>query len=110
MKRHSVVQQSGPTSVPLINEDYNPFTDERYPPVAKDWENKDLEIEGWVVVDKPKLGDVASAGGHVGIVSGDGTTVSASSREGKVVENDWGFRSDQEGKVTFRRYVGKTDR
>ena len=103
---YDALEESG-AAVPLINEDRNPFTDEKYPPVAKDWEDKEKEIEGWVVVDKPKPGDVASDGKHVGIVSGGGTTVSASSREGKVVENDWGFRPDQEGKITFRRFLRK---
>jgi hypothetical protein len=58
-------------------------------------------------------GDVAAqkisysdASGHVGIVTGPGKTVSASSVTGTIVENDWGFRSDQQGEVVFRRYVG----
>ena len=101
---YDALEESG-AKVPLINDDRNPFTDEKYPPVATDWEDKEKEIEGWVVVDNPKTGDVASDGKHVGIVSGVETTVSASSREDKVVENDWGFRSGQAGKITFRRYV-----
>ena len=102
---YDVLEESG-AEVPLIHDGRNPLNKEGFPPVAADWENKDIEIEGWVVIDSPKPGDVASYDGHVGVVSGDDTTVSASSNEGKVVENDWGFRTSQKGKVTFRRYVG----
>ncbi len=78
------------------------------PPLASQWADKDQQIDGYVVVDKPKPGDVASDGGHVGIVSDTGKTISASSASNakKVVENDWGFRPQQKGKITFRRYVG----
>jgi hypothetical protein len=57
-------------------------------------------------VDDPKQGDVAAINGHVGIVTEDGKTISASSQTNDVVENDWGFRKIQKGRVTFRRYVG----
>ncbi len=81
----------------------------QYPPLAGQWADPDAEIPGWKVVTEPKPGDVAAirqnysdASGHVAIVSGDETTVSATGTE--VVENDWGFREGQ--KPVFRRYVG----
>lgn len=93
--------------IPLMHRSRNPLSDDRYPPVAADWRNPETEIEGWVVVKKPEPGDIVSDGDHMGIVSGDNTTISASSTENKVVENDFGFSGDPK-KVTYRRYVGKT--
>ncbi|KAI0217613.1 hypothetical protein LSAT2_030654 [Lamellibrachia satsuma] len=56
----------------------------------------------WVLVTgTPRRGDVAACDGHVGIVTGPGTTVSAA--RNKVVQNDWGFRPGQT--TTFWRYV-----
>jgi len=75
-------------------------------PSAKDWGNENLDIPGYRVVTTPQPGDIASNGFHVGIVSGDGKTLSASSLSGRVVENDWGFRQRDRGTITFRRYVG----
>ena len=46
-------------------------------------------------------GDVAAAGGHVGIVTGKDTTTSAA--HNSVVMNDWGFRAGQ--RPTFWRYT-----
>ena len=48
-------------------------------------------------------GDVASFSGHVGIVSGNGLTISATLHNG-VVRNDWGFRTGRT--PVFRRFVG----
>jgi cell wall-associated NlpC family hydrolase len=79
------------------------------PPSARNWANKGLNIEGYETVDDPRSGDVAAFNGHVGIVTDDGKTISASTKEDKIVENDWGFRTYQKGKVTFRRYVGKKE-
>jgi hypothetical protein len=56
------------------------------------------------------VGDVAAYDKHVGIVTEEGKTISASSKTNTVVENDWGFRPHQKGKVTFRRYVGKREK
>ena len=78
------------------------------PPSARNWETAN-DIEGWKIVRDPKPGDVAAYYGHVGIVSGPNRTISAASPErgDAVVENDWGFRPEQKGKVVFRRYIGK---
>lgn len=80
----------------------------KYPPLAGQWADKSEDIPGWKVVTSPQPGDVAAipgnysdASGHVGIVSGSNTTISATAN--KVVESDWGFRDGQ--KPTFRRYV-----
>ncbi len=48
-----------------------------------------------------KDGDVAAWAGHVGIVTGQGTTTSAAATS--VVKNDWGFRNGQY--PTFWRYT-----
>jgi hypothetical protein len=79
------------------------------PPTAGEWASLFQKIDGWAVVTDPQPGDVVAeaanysdATGHVGIVVGDKLTASASAKEGgRVVENDWGFRSDS--KPTFRR-------
>ena len=81
-------------------------------PSASDWANASKEIPGYQVVTVPQPGDVASNGAHVGIVTGAGKTVSVTSREdrpeeyGHVVENNWGFRKENEGTMIFRRYNG----
>lgn len=75
------------------------------PPLAGQWFDTDLEIEGFEIVDEPQPGDVAASKTHVGIVSGDGKTISASSKTDTVVENEWGFREKEKGKIVFRRPV-----
>jgi len=87
------------------------------PPTAADWANPFFNIPGWIVLrsDQPPMpGDVAAvqeniysdATGHVGIVTGTGLTTSFSSIVQQVIQNDWGFRNNNGGWVTFRRYVG----
>ena len=78
------------------------------PPSANDW-HKD-NVPGYdPVKGAPQPGDIASDGSHVGIVSGAGKTISVTTANpkapeyGHVIENDWGFRKAQEGKVTFWR-------
>jgi cell wall-associated NlpC family hydrolase len=102
---YDVLTEHG-AQVPLIHHGDGSKSDEKYPPVAKDWANKELEIEGWGFVDAPQPGDVAAFDGHVGVVSKNGETISASSKTNTVVENDWGFRTQQKGKMVFRRYTG----
>lgn len=56
---------------------------------------------GWPVVhDLPRPGDLVALDGHVGIYTGNGMTISASTDRG-VVENAWGFRNKQ--KPVIRR-------
>ena len=72
-------------------------------PTAAEWEDPETNIPGYPVVDEPQPGDVAAEDGHVGIVSeapdaesGErGATVSHSDLQGRVVENDWGFRPER---------------
>ena len=79
------------------------------PPTAGEWADRTLAIAGWKIVTEPEPGDVvaeahayADATGHVGIVVGDKLTSSASALVGgQIVENDWGFRTDD--RPTFRR-------
>jgi hypothetical protein len=73
-------------------------------PSASDWHRG--KVPGFVRVENPMPGDVVSNGAHVGIVSGKGKTVSASSKTGHVVENDWGFKPMQEP-VSFWRHKGE---
>jgi RHS repeat-associated protein len=77
------------------------------PPAANQWGDKNCHIKDypvvWPIPATPSIGDIISDGHHVGIVSGPGTTVSAA-RPG-VVNNDWGFRPDQAGKLVIRRYT-----
>ena len=99
--------------VPMrIRFSWREFGNVKYPPLAGQWANPNETIPGWEVVTNPRPGDVVAmkedysdASGHVGIVTGPGTSVSVSSLTGTVVENDWGFRPDQKD-VVFRRYVG----
>ena len=52
--------------------------------------------KGFRKVSTPSVGDIISNGSHMGIVSTPGkTTISASSRDNAVVENDWGYRPGQ---------------
>jgi len=82
------------------------------PPTAGEWATTAIVIKGWKIVTEPQAGDViaeahqyADATGHVGIVVDSGQTASASALEGgMIVQNDWGFRSDNS--PTFRRYIG----
>lgn len=80
-----------------------------YPPLAGQWGDPSVTIPGWEVVTDPQPGDIAAikqnysdASGHVGIVSGPNSTISATNDQ--VVENDWGFRPGQQ--PVFRRYTG----
>jgi hypothetical protein len=84
-----------------------------YPPLAGEWADPLLIIPGWEIVKNPRPGDVAAqksshsdASGHVGIVTGPGTTVSVSSKTDTVIETGWGFPPHTQDAVVFRRYVG----
>gem|GEM_PF-5045324 len=96
------------------------------PPTAEQWADPDFRIDGWKVVQnsEPKPGDVVAqkikysdATGHVAIVTTvvptknggyTGFSVGTSSHlGGNIAHTNWGFRAAQEGKVVFRRFVGK---
>jgi len=76
-------------------------------PSASDWHKG--KVTGFErVTGTPLPGDVATNGTHVGIVSGKVKTLSVTSIErnpdyGRVVENDWGFRPENSGTMTFWR-------
>ena len=84
-------------------------------PTAGEWADPENKIPGWIVVRHPHPGDVAaimdSLGdrvndtGHVAIVTDPalGLTVSVSSMNGRVVENSWGFRNNQQPTFNFQR-------
>jgi hypothetical protein len=78
-----------------------------WPPRANDWANPNVQISCCPVVDEPQVGDVIAqsnpaGSGHVGFVSGMGKTISATPWWG-AIENDWGFRPAQRGRMTYRR-------
>lgn len=79
------------------------------PYVSKQW--KAGEVPGMKLVgngmdglDKSQPGDIITDGQHVGIISGPSLTISASSAESKIVENDWGWRYGTRGDMTIFRY------
>ncbi|MDI6835749.1 MAG: RHS repeat-associated core domain-containing protein, partial [Rhizobiaceae bacterium] len=89
-----------------------------FPPTAGDWANKELNIRGWEVTDKPMPGDVAAIAkpsttstGHVTIVTGPrqttGTIGDGWFGFATIGTNDWGFRPTQQGKTVFRTWVGE---
>ena len=76
------------------------------PPCCSDWYN--LQVEGFTFIgegeegkNKCKKGDIVTNGVHIGIIAGDGETISAAKE--KVVKNDWGYRGD-EGVLRYFRY------
>lgn len=82
------------------------------PPSANDWYKG--KVPGYEEVnikdgEIPRPGDIAASESHVGIVSGAGKTISVTTANpeapeyGRVIENEWGFRKSQEGKVSFWR-------
>ncbi|KAK2163372.1 hypothetical protein NP493_1466g00016 [Ridgeia piscesae] len=65
-----------------------------------------LSNKCWTLVSSTtdaKRGDVISDGHHVGIVTGQSLTTSASARTQNVVTNDWGFKASQN--PTIWRYT-----
>lgn len=105
-----VITEAGDT-VPYVNGRLR-----KYPPTAGQWGDPNFEIPGWIVVENPMPGDVASipaigplppgsATGHVGIVIENNpefwTTASASDKV--VLVNDWAGRPGQ--KPVFRRPI-----
>jgi len=83
------------------------------PACASDWYNNDennmvpsfklvYSGKGKDGIDKCKQGDVITDGGHMGIISGEGKTISASGLTGKVENNDWGFRDNSDPIKCYR--------
>ena len=69
------------------------------PPCAKDWFDK--KVPGMTYIGqgndgrrKCREGDIITDGNHMGIVTRDNNTISASYTEKKIVKNDWGFRGE----------------
>jgi hypothetical protein len=70
----------------------------KYPPGAKNLSDPNYSVSGWPVVAGPaQAGDLVATGGHVGISTGNGKTISAS--PSGVVENGWGARPGQSSVV-----------
>ena len=75
------------------------------PPCVSDWKNE--EVPGFVLIGEgdegrknSKKGDIIAAGTHVGIISENNKTISSTDKE--IVENNWGFRGDEEDLKIFR--------
>jgi len=75
------------------------------PPLAADWYAGNVKQFKYIGNSNGSYnpGDIITDGKHVGIVSGTGTTISASTAKG-IVENDWGFRKGQN--CSIYRYIG----
>ena len=80
------------------------------PPCCSDWYNK--KVPGFTFIGEGEegkricqQGDIVTDGKHVGIIAGNGKTISAA--HDKVVENDWGFRQNQKKLRYFRYGDGK---
>ena len=76
------------------------------PPCCSDWYN--LKVEGFIYLGEGEKGknncqkgDIVTNGTHMGIIAGDGKTISANEKE--VVENEWGY-TGKEGVLRFFRY------
>ena len=84
------------------------------PYVCKQWYNEEFPYfkyigKGTEALKKAKPGDIITNGSHMGIISGQKKTISASSKVfvNKVVENDWGWRKDERDTVKIFRYTGE---
>lgn len=55
-------------------------------------------------LDKSWPGDIVTNGHHVGIISAPQKTISASSKENKIVENAWGWRPEERENIKVFRY------
>ncbi|ORX48950.1 hypothetical protein BCR36DRAFT_584070 [Piromyces finnis] len=76
------------------------------PPCTKDWYSMnvpgfDFIGEGDYGIKHSMPGDIITDGHHMGIVAGNGVTISASTF--KVVSNDWGFRGNEKNPVRIFR-------
>ena len=69
------------------------------PPTAKQWYDGEVEMFEEIEESDAEGGDVCSDGSHCGIVAKQGQTISANGDI--VIQNDWGWRENQEGKVKF---------
>lgn len=95
-------------------------------PSAHEWADPLVQIRGWSVPfsrEQAQPGDIIAQQhgptyGHVGVVVGDGSTVSAYGEvqpQGLVLKNDWGFRiapgangeASTDPPPVVRHYVGK---
>ena len=104
---YEVVVEAGAKPYPRIGKGI-PWVFSSRPLLAREWADRGLFVLGWPVVEVPQPGDVAAiatvyanATGHVAIVVGDRSAVSATATG--VVLNDWGFRAGQT--PTFRRHT-----
>lgn len=102
---HDVVEECG-GKVPEIGEDARTS----HKPLANQWGNRALKIEGFEVVENPRPGDIVAAHrrgevdhGHVGIVSSKGKYISA--RKDYVVDEPLPKKSAKYDDIVFRRRV-----
>ena len=96
-----------------------PLRKDGMPLLAGEWGLKNNFITGWTVLNtacfRPMPGDIISEAhdygpggptGHMGVVTGNGRTTSASSITDKIEGNDWGFRPENTNTVIWR-YIGR---
>jgi len=86
---------------------FNDSTERPY--VCEQWydgkvPNMKLVGKGIEGLNKSWPGDLVTDGHHIGIISGPQKTISASSDECKIVENNWGWGKDRRNIVKVFRY------
>lgn len=86
---------------------FNKLIDRPY--TAEQWYNglvPNMKLVGSGIdgLNKCSPGDIITNGSHIGIISGPQKTISASSIENKIVENDWGWRNEDIPKIKIFRY------
>ena len=75
-----------------------------HPPTANDWFIGNHVPVGFVDTNTPQPGDIVASRSHIGIVSDvENNSISASSIDNSVLQNDWGFRDGGES-VRFWHY------
>ena len=109
---HEIIEQSG-IHLGFPN-DYGHIFKSKRPYVCIQWFNEEVPNfkclgKGMEALIQAQPGDIITNGGHIGIISAQGKTISASSIENVIVENDWGWREGQRDKVKVFRYMPNSE-
>ena len=99
------IKQNLPNKAGKNGRIFNKLLDRPY--TASQWYNEEvpnMELVGIGVdgLEKSSAGDIITDGKHVGIISDQNKTISATPKE--VVENDWGWREENKNNVKIFRY------
>ena len=90
------------------------FLNQKRPYVCIQWFNEEVPNfkclgKGMEALIQAQPGDIITNGGHIGIISAQRKTISASSIENVIVENDWGWREGQRDQVKVFRYMPNSE-